>query len=421
MKRVVMLTRNYKPLNSAVGICMSNIADCLKERAEISVVCEKSTLDEPSEELIDGERVVRFLSRQTRLRKKYTDNKARAASPFGRAAWRFAHEAVRAGYNIRFILGRESIQKELVECYLDALRSMPLAPDLLIPTCMPMEALIASKIYCDENPLSKYVPMLFDRFADNETLHRTRLNKKLTYVRNQDVEQTVLGSPKCAGVLFVDAWQDRIQAMDGIAPARQVEHPLLVERRNEAAAVFDEGETSLVYTGTLTTAGRDPSYALRLVSAVLPRLHNAVFHVFGLGDGMRIVEESSERFPRLIRSHGAVSSKRAQDILSCANVLLSVGNSDIAQMPSKIFEYMAAGKPIIHVAKSSEDPANDILSRYPLGLVLVEDDAHFDEQAEQMRYYIQTHCDDSVDFDLVARRFPSALPSYTAELISRYL
>lgn len=135
---------------------------------------------------------------------------------------------------------------------------------------------------------------------------------------------------------------------------------------------------------------------------------------------MPLVEKFAEGHPGLAQYHGVVSSEYAQAAVSGSDVLLSIGNRDIAQTPSKIFEYMATGKPIIHIAKTVDDPANAILMRYPLGLVLMEDDALFDDQANQMRYYIANHRSDTVDFSEVARLFAPALPCFTAELLTRY-
>lgn len=418
MKRIVVLTRHYKPYNSAVGICMGNVLQCLDD-VEVHVICEKTRLHEPIEEQIDGEHIHRFVSPQTNLRNECLEKASRASSWISRNLWKAAFRAVRAAYNAAFLLGSESVQRGLSSCYLAALEELPFRPDLIVPTCMPIESLVACWQFCRKRSGVRYVPVLFDRFADNETLHRFALNKRLKYRRNQRVEQQVLSSPSCAAVLYVDSWGSRVEFMDQIAPAHRIEHPLLVKRETRGEAVFEGGRINIVYAGTLTKAGRDPSYALRLVGASEAGIP-ATLHVFGMGDAMPLVEKFAEGHPGLAQYHGVVSSEYAQAAVSGSDVLLSIGNRDIAQTPSKIFEYMATGKPIIHIAKTVDDPANAILMRYPLGLVLMEDDALFDDQANQMRYYIANHRSDTVDFSEVARLFAPALPCFTAELLTRY-
>lgn len=183
--------------------------------------------------------------------------------------------------------------------------------------------------------------------------------------------------------------------------------------------MFDRGRINIVYAGTLTKAGRDPSYALRLASVGAIGAC-AMLHIFGVGDAMPLVEKFAEDHPDLIQYHGAVSAECAREVVDGADILLSIGNRDTAQTPSKVFEYMATGKPIVHVAKTADDPVNTILMRYPLGLVLLEDGALFDDQVNQMRYYITDHRDDTVDFNEVARLFAPASPCFAAELLTRY-
>lgn len=397
---------------------MGNVLQCLDD-VEVHVICEKTQLHEPAEEQIDGEYIHRFVSPQTKLRNECLEKASKASSWISRNLWKITFQTVRAAYNAAFLLGSESVQRGLSSCYLTALEELSFRPDLIVPTCMPIESLVACWRFCGKHPGARYAPVLFDRFADNETLHRFAFNKRLKYRRNQRVEQQVLSSPSCAAVLYVDSWGPRVESMDQIAPAHRIEHPLLVEREVRDGAVFGGERINIVYAGTLTKAGRDPSYALRLVGA--SEIGTPVtLHVFGMGDAMPLVEKFAEDHPDLVQYHGAVSSKHAQAAVIGSDVLLSIGNRDIAQTPSKIFEYMATGKPIVHIAKTVDDPVNAILMRYPLGLVLLEDEALFDDQLNQMRYYIADHRSDTVDFSEVARLFAPALPCFTAELLTRY-
>lgn len=417
MKRVVALVRNYKPYNSAVGICVGNVLECMRGHADLWVVCEKSRPEEEAYEVVDGEHVLRFLSPQTRRRAGLAEKAKRAKSALTRGLWRVAYEGVRAAYNIQFLSSRQSVQKKLVDCYLDALRSLPFVPDLLVPTCMPVEALIACRRFCEENPGTVYVPLLFDRFADSGTLHRLAFNKRLKYRRNQQIEQEVLGDDACARVLYVESWQGRIASMEGIAPASLIEHPLLVKRGLERAPVFDGGVVNLVYAGTLTWAARNPSCTLEIARLLSCQDLPIVLHVYGAGDAMRAVAECAGRYPHAVKHHGSVTAEEASRAIGAADVLVSIGNSDTAQTPSKVFEYMATGKPILHIAKTADDPVIEVLSRYPLAVTAVEDTALSSAEIERIRYYIREYKGKAVPFEEVARLFETALPSYAAGLL----
>jgi len=49
--------------------------------------------------------------------------------------------------------------------------------------------------------------------------------------------------------------------------------------------------------------------------------------------------------------------------------LIAVGNNDCNQVPSKIFEYMSFGKPIVYFY-SDDDVNVKILKKYPIALCL---------------------------------------------------
>ena len=71
------------------------------------------------------------------------------------------------------------------------------------------------------------------------------------------------------------------------------------------------------------------------------------------------------------------------------DVLINIGNSVLNQMPSKIFEYISSGKPIINVFKSPDCPTLKYLTRYPLALNLFEGEIteHPAEKAAAIRAF----------------------------------
>ena len=70
---------------------------------------------------------------------------------------------------------------------------------------------------------------------------------------------------------------------------------------------------------------------------------------------------------RIIR-HLQVEPFMVPDILLNADILISVGNSSEAFKPSKIFEYISTGKPIVHFYQ--QEYFDLTLNKYPLSLQL---------------------------------------------------
>ena len=55
---------------------------------------------------------------------------------------------------------------------------------------------------------------------------------------------------------------------------------------------------------------------------------------------------------------------------SSTHCLLSIGNKNATQLPSKVVEYLSTGKPVVHFAEIEDDPVVEISKKYPNLLVI---------------------------------------------------
>lgn len=99
--------------------------------------------------------------------------------------------------------------------------------------------------------------------------------------------------------------------------------------------------------------------------------------------------------------------------LDNADVLLSIGNKESPMAPSKIYEYISTGKPIIHFYTWDKDPCIEPLKKYG-NAILINENKDFD--IHLLLNFLDTH--DRKVFDEFVSNFESSTPSYTANLIS---
>lgn len=71
---------------------------------------------------------------------------------------------------------------------------------------------------------------------------------------------------------------------------------------------------------------------------------------------------------------GKKTLKEINEIYIDADILVNIGNLTDNQMPSKIFEYISTGKPIINIYKMKNCPTLKYLRKYPLSLNIFEND-----------------------------------------------
>lgn len=153
-----------------------------------------------------------------------------------------------------------------------------------------------------------------------------------------------------------------------------------------------------VFCGTLHRGIREPGRALALFAAL--NAPDWALHLVGPGQEtfQTEIEQARRTLSGRLVTGGPVPREQAAALQAGAEVLLSLGNVMDNQLPSKLFEYFAAGKPVLHIAETENDPALPYLARYPLALVLLpgEDIA---EQAERLRRWLA---------DVTGRRVPYA-------------
>ena len=166
-----------------------------------------------------------------------------------------------------------------------------------------------------------------------------------------------------AGVSF----RDKIRGieMPGIVPC--VQEP--------AEAGTDPGPVRCSFFGSMYREIRDPRPAIALFSAA--------------GEGIearfagKIVDGTEQEFfpdGSSCRYLGELAGEALAKEYADAEVLVNIGNAVDNQMPSKIFEYISTGKPIINIFKSTDCPTLKYLGRYPLVLNIHEEEIRKDPE-----------------------------------------
>lgn len=73
-----------------------------------------------------------------------------------------------------------------------------------------------------------------------------------------------------------------------------------------------------------------------------------------------------------VKIYGRLSHDECLTMMMDSNILLNIGNMAYNQMPSKIFEYISSGKPIVHFSYIDNDPVVKLLENYPCKLILFD-------------------------------------------------
>lgn len=128
---------------------------------------------------------------------------------------------------------------------------------------------------------------------------------------------------------------------------------------------------NMVYAGTLYQKLRNPEFLCSLLSLIGKTRPIEAFFL-GSGDCEEIIMLAEKKSNNSIHYLGMKTHKEALKYINDADVLLSIGNSESPMAPSKIYEYMSTGKPIIHTYTYEKDPCIAPLKKYGNALLIPE-------------------------------------------------
>jgi glycosyltransferase involved in cell wall biosynthesis len=134
-----------------------------------------------------------------------------------------------------------------------------------------------------------------------------------------------------------------------------------------------DGKTRFVFVGRLYRRVRPPDFLLRLFAMLLRERPDAELHFFG---DLEECRENFRPYESLIGEsvflHGPVVRERVLRAVGDASVVVNIANDTRYQMPSKVVEYVAAGKPVLNLTKIEDDSSARFLEGYPAVLNLMD-------------------------------------------------
>lgn len=181
---------------------------------------------------------------------------------------------------------------------------------------------------------------------------------------------------------------------------------LNIETRPES-----NGKIRFVYAGTLYKELRNPTYLCKILIQLSSKMPIEVYFL-GSGDCDDILDEASQRTDGAIKRLGMQPHDIAMNYLGSADVLLSIGNAESPMAPSKIYEYMSTGKPILHTYTYENDPCIEPLKKYGNSLLVRAGDNNIQDKVAE--FVLNRH---NMLYNDIYDIFILSTPSYTFDLI----
>lgn len=363
-KHLVLVVGNFYPKPSPTGKCAEAYADLLKDEFDISVVC-----------LADKDRV------------RYAYN---GKQVFPAAGWYtlFQHRLEKKAPRIIQDLAKIPVhihqrftQPNNLYSYVKAARKQlekihadrPI--DVIFSVGAPIAAHTAARKFWKKHPEIRWVTYTVDSYAaQNKGIAKALAFESSVLEASDKVllsEEIYDNNPA-----LYEKFRDKCEALPYLMPP--------TPQRAEGTQYFDLEKTNLVYAGRFYKAIRHPEYLLQLA---LEMDESCVLHLYCQSDCDGLIDDYVHRSGGKIQRHQPVSVEEIQRIYTQADVLVNVGNNTPEFKPSKTFEYIASGKPILNIYY--EGQFDEVLAQNPLALQLGRD-MPSREAVVQLRSFLQS-------------------------------
>ena len=164
----------------------------------------------------------------------------------------------------------------------------------------------------------------------------------------------------------------------------------------------DSNKIKLLFVGSIVSSVREPS---TLISA-LAKIDNKKLYCEFIGniDCPQKFDELKKTYEDRLIFTPFVPHEQLSQKLNEADILLNIGNLVSTMVPSKIFEYMSYGKPIISTYEIDDEPSAKYLQNYPYALLLNGKDSA-EINSKRIEKFITEALGKHLDFDELKDKF----------------
>lgn len=183
--------------------------------------------------------------------------------------------------------------------------------------------------------------------------------------RNAKIELEILNSAVCPVVTTESLKEIYDEALSSskcevIGPMCS---PIPVDLKN----IRKGSEINIGYFGSLYEGIREPSFLKPFFGGFIdnPKMRQVHFHFYGNYkiEHVKAIRKLADGNQK-VTFHAPVSREEVIERMNSMDVLLSLGNLSVTQLPSKIVDYAVTGRPILHITQSPSDPVIDFFKGY---------------------------------------------------------
>lgn len=290
--------------------------------------------------------------------------------------------------------------------------------DVIIPVYTQIDTLIAAKRVKGKNHGIRYIPYFLDSLSGG--YGPKVFSQAWTIKRGIYWERKLL--PAADSIIMMRSSREHYEkyclAEEYYPKIHFLDIPLFCPQIQSGRCMpncGDKDTVEMLFVGTIPEHIRPPQYFMDLFSKL--KGENFRFTIIGSSTCEEYFQDVARKDPRIKRIP-FVEHEVALNAMASADILINLGNNNVHMTPSKIFEYMSFGKPIISTAPISNEPSIRYLEQYPNSCV-VDYSLPIEQNVEKVTAFIRNSRDKVVLPEEIAERFYLNTPKAFFDFIEK--
>lgn len=396
-KRLVVAVGGYYPTYSPPGICLEKIVAHLKKQYDITIIAWRRSNEIAADAFdFDGVRVVQVSDGLNRIQVNAL------GCPAKERFWRIVRlvcSALRGEGAYYWV--RRTMRRELERQHAEA----PFARMLSVG--FPITTHQACQDFAASHPEVRWLTYSTD------TYHKSRAGSRYRVIA-QYRSRAELAAYRAADHNFFSREIMNV-CQDFLGPEVLKKSSVLDYMLFEPSAPsgFDTGflkpdRINLLYAGGFIEKARSPEYFLSIIDK-LPSDSPVTWHVFSSGCYADLLQDFSRRHPDRLVCHRPVKVHEIRDVMNACDILVNVSNDMDQFFPSKVFDYLSTGKPILNFTYPKR-MKNPLFEKHPHYL-----DVEMFGAAERDAARVQAFCEANHGRGMTPQEVFARYPEYTPE------
>lgn len=286
---------------------------------------------------------------------------------------------------------------------------------MILPVYTQIDPVIVGHLLKRRFPEIKYIPYFLDSLSGGPTPRllstRQKIRKGLCW------EKKLLSNADL--IILMRSAQEHHRVYSSALPYYRKMHFLDIPMLLPADAPVEDSPCDyppgakmvITYIGNMPLSVRSPYYGLKMLNEfenIEVRMVGAVPESGAYRDFCQSMES--------VKLIGAVPHGEVPSYIRESDVLLNFGNNISEMVPSKIFEYMSYGKPILSFSPNANDPSIVYLRKYPNACVIIETEDH-ERNAQAVRLFLEDRIGRVIPFSSLKEAFYQNTPDSFTDLI----